>query len=407
MTKLISKNKLENEYGILMIVSFLMFMVLIYMLTGKNCFTLNTYQTYAFQAESWTHGRLDLEENYSWLEIAEYNGKFYCSFPPFPSYVLFPFAFIFGHETPDALILLVFDIAALIFLYKIALHFKQRPDIAMLSSLFITICSNFVFDIFDPAVWFFAQSICFSVTVMAIYFALMNKGGLSLFLWACAVGCRPMMVVFLPVFLMILYKNEKSEHPEDDFAVIIKRRIKWCIPTIIIAVSYMLLNYLRFDSITEFGHNYLPEFVIEHKQFSLDYLAKNLKMLMHIPSFDENGKMVIDHFGNMNFLMVNTPVVFMIVCTIIAAVKKHKEELINNLLIILMMVGYLLFVMCHATMGGWHFGNRYSNEILPFAFLGMMYVFKKNPGIAKWQIPFAVWGICINIVGTIIVYNGL
>ncbi len=407
MKKLLSDDKTESEYGILMIVCFLVFIAVVYVFTGKNCFSNNTYQTYAFQAESWTKGRLDLEENYSWLEIAEYDGKFYCSFPPFPSYVLFPFAFIFGHETPDALILLAFDIAALIFLYKIGVFFKQSPRVAALSSLFVTICSNMIFDIFDPAVWFFAQAMCFSLTCMSVYYALINKGGLSLALWACAVGCRPMMVVFLPVYLMILYHNEKNMHADEGIFTIVKRRVTWCVPTLIIAISYMLLNYLRFGDVTEFGHNYLPEFVEVHKQFSFEYLKNNFHMLMNMPSFDENNKMMVDHFGNLNFLMTNVPVVYFLVVTIYSAVRKNMKAVLMNAALIFMMVAYLFFVMCHATMGGWHFGNRYTNEILPFAFLGIMIVLRRYPQMAKWQVPFAVWGMCFNIVGTVIVYNGL
>jgi len=397
--------KKQIEYGLLAAVSLVAFLAVLYAFTGKNCFSVNRYQTYAFQAESWTKGRLDLEENYSWLEIAEYNGKYYCSFPPFPSYVLFPFAFIWGHDTPDAFILLVFDILAVIFLYKIALHFYLSPNNAMLTALGSFIGSNMVFVMFDPSVWFVAQSICFSLSCMSIYCALKDKCGWSLFLWAAAVGCRPMVVVFLPMLIAIFFHNMKSK--EVSLYSYVTRNIPRAIPAVLLAISYMALNYFRFGSITEFGHNYLPEFVNVHKQFSLEYLGQNFKMLMHMPQKDDYGRMVVDHFGNINFLLINTVVVVFLLGIFVLIIKRRWKIVINCGCILLMSVAYLIFVMCHATMGGWHFGNRYSNEIIPFVFCGLMMVYKRFPALVKWQLPFAIWGMCLNIVGTVIVYNGL
>ena len=74
---------------------------------------------------------------------------------------------------------------------------------------------------------------------------------------------------------------------------------------------------------------------------------------------------------------------------------------------ILLSVAYLIVTMMHATMGGWHFGNRYTNDILPWLFVCLMPIFRKYRGWIKWQIPFAVWGILFNVAGTVIVYNGL
>lgn len=397
----------QFEWAVMMVVGFIAFMMVIGMYTGKTPFTGNTYQTYAFQAESWTHGRLDLEENFSWLEIAEFNGKYYCSFPPFPSYVLFPFAIFCGHETPDAFILFVMDILALVYLFRIAIHLGIKSPMAAIGSLGIMVGTNMVFINFNPAVWFFAQSICFALATMAIYYALVNRPGLSLAFWACSVGCRPMQAVYVLVLLLIIWRNEKANYPDESFIEMVKRRWKCCIPAVIIAVSYMLLNYFRFGSITEFGHNYLPEFVIEHKQFSTEYISRNFDMLMHFPDFDDERKMYVDHFGNLSMLMVNTPVIMFLLTGLFALIKKEWKISIGNLFILVSSVAYLILTTMHATMGGWHFGNRYSNDILPFMYLGMMWVMSKYPRLQKWQIPFYVWGTCLNMVGTVIVYNGL
>ena len=56
---------------------------------GKWPWSGNPYNSYLLQALSWLDGRLDLGSNYEWLELAIYNGKYFVSFPPFPSICLF------------------------------------------------------------------------------------------------------------------------------------------------------------------------------------------------------------------------------------------------------------------------------------------------------------------------------
>lgn len=402
--------KLESEYveyGLLTIVSLVCFLLVLHIFTGQFFWKHNTFNTYALQADSWRQGRLDLGENYSWLEIAEYNGKYYCSFPPFPSYVLFPLTFIFGSNTPDGFVLLFFDVMAVFFLYKIAVKMRLKPREAAFCALFFSICTNMTFVFFVPSVWFFAQTISYSLAAAAIYCAMDGKGGWSLFLWSCGVGCRPMQALFLPILLYILFKREREHYPEQKRHQILLNKFYWGIPPLVIAVSYMALNYARFKNIVEFGHNYLPEFVYEHKQFSVEYLAQNFKMLINLPDFSDEGKMIIDHFGNLNFLWVNPPILVFLIIAAAVFIKREKDAALLCGLTFVLSACYLTVTAMHATMGGWHFGNRYTNDILPWLFISVMLFFSKHSRLVKWQIPFAIWGILFNVAGTVIVYNGL
>lgn len=395
------------EYCILAVITLICYLMVIQIFTGQYMWEHNSYNTYALQADSWRQGRLDLGENYSWLEIAEYNGKFYCSFPPFPSYVIFPFTFFFGSDTPDSLILLFFDIMAVVYLYKIAAKLKLSPAASAFCALFFIISTNMAFVVHTASVWFLAQSMCFALATAAIYYALIGKGGLSLLFWSFGVGCRPMQALYVPVLLYLLFQSERRKHPEEKWYLLIKNKLYWAVPAVIVALSYMILNYARFGNVAEFGHNYLPEFVEEHVQFSKEYLSNNFRMLMNLPDFSEDGRMMIDHFGNLNFLWVNPPVLAALLGFVVACIRKEKHIIILNAVAILMSVVYLIVTMMHATMGGWHFGNRYTNDILPWMFICLMPVLAKNKRLIKWQLPFAVWGIMFNVVGTVIVYNGL
>ncbi len=396
------------EYGIIVITSVLLYLLLMCWLTGYGPLKQNVYNSYALQADSWRQGRLDLGQDYPYLELAVYNGKYYVSFPPFPSYILFPLTFIFGSNTPDALLMWFISLLSAGYLYRLALQFRLSEPLSALTTLTVILGSNATFNMLNPGAWFFAQNLCFLLAVMTIYYASNGKGGWALFFWACSVGCRPMQIFFLPVVLLILYIGEKKKSPELSGKKIVSNKIYWGIPAGCVALTYMVLNYLRFGSIIEFGHNYLPEFIrAEHGQFSVKYMSENLKSLLHFFQFDESGKIVIDHFGNLSFMLASPCVIFAILTLLACILKKEYRIVIFQSGIIACAIAYLAVTIMHKTMGGWHFGNRYANDILPWIYLATVLGLSRVEKLGKYQIPIAVFGLCLNAIGNVVVYNGL
>lgn len=396
------------EYGTITVLTILGFLYLMSLLLGFDLTDTNSYNTYALQADSWRQVRLDLGQDYPWLELAIYNGKYFCSFPPFPSYLLLPLTFLFGTQTPDYVIMLLLDVVAAIYLYKLAVKLGAKEESAMFLTIFVTIGANTMFVMVSPSVWFFAQLVCFTTAVMAVYYAKTGKGGIALFCWAASVGCRPMQVLFLPVLLTLLYQHEREKDKETKGMTLVLRRWYWAIPMGVLAVSYMLLNYLRFGNIIEFGHNYLPEFVrAENGQFHVDYMKSNLVSLLHLPEFNENGTMLINHFGNLSFLIVCPIVVMALAGWVYVIYKRNVKMALMGALIVVLSAIYLLVITMHKTLGGWQFGNRYAIDILPYIYLLTGMIVAKHPGFSKYCVPLCVFGMCLNMVGTVIVYNGL
>ncbi|MBQ7776745.1 MAG: hypothetical protein IJ379_13750 [Lachnospiraceae bacterium] len=396
------------EYGALTVVTILGFLYLMSMLLGFEIMDVNNYNTYALQADSWRQGRLDLGQDYPWLELAIYNGKYYCSFPPFPSYLLFPLTFIWGSQTPDFWVMILIDIVATVYLYKLAVKLGCREEAAMLLTVFVTLGANTMFVMVSPWVWFMAQMLCFATAVMAIYYAVCGKGGLALFFWAASVGCRPMQIVFLPILLMLLYQKERTKDTTTASVKLVLRRWYWAVPMGGLALSYMLLNYLRFGSITEFGRKYLPEFMREEKgQFHIDYLKQNLPSLFRLPQFGEDGRMIINHFGDLSLLIVSPIVVMALVGLVYMIICKENGKAAVGALIVVLSAVYLVIIALHRTLGAWQFGNRYAIDILPYIYLFVGIVTARKPGFEKYCMPLCVFGVCLNMVGTVIVYNGL
>ena len=215
--------------------------------TGMWPWKENAYNSYTLQACSWLEGRLDLGQDYPWLELAIYGGKYYVSFPPFPSFVMLPFAMIFGTNTPDHYIGLAVTIV-----YGVKLYMSiQRTRINVeLYVLLLYVASGLLFVCANGYVWFIAQNMCFTLSLMSLYYAQEGKGGWSLAFWACAVGCRPMVVLYFPFLVYMLRKKWKQGKEHGSWWQMFREKWSWCIAVSAIAVSYMVLNYARFGSVT-------------------------------------------------------------------------------------------------------------------------------------------------------------
>ena len=395
----IQKNTLQSAFFICVCILVVHF--IIHTFTGMGWTYSNPYNSYVLQAQRWLEGHLDLGKNYSHLEIAQYGGKYFISFPPFPSYVMLPFVLIFGQNTPDGLIAAAAALVGAVYLYRIFKHFEFEEKSAVFWTLFTYIGSNMLFITTNAWVWFIAQNMCFTLSVMALYYAVKNKGGLSLALWACSVGCRPINAIYVFILLYILIKNQKK----DNEPIICKKTLLWLIAPVIIAVSYMLLNYARFGSVFEFGHNYLPEFLeAKDGQFSLNYIKQNLSLLFELPKV-EKGIWQYPKVNGMAFYLV-TPVFFVHAVTIIRSIfagRKADKVIVWGVPVLIAL--NFLFLTMHRTMGGFQFGNRYTLDALPYAVFAIAAIADNKDKYEYWYIPLMLLGLCMNIVGTAAVYN--
>lgn len=397
----------KNAYIIILCLCVTAVFFIIHTFTGMWFWKGQNYNSYILQAQSWLHGRLDLGQNYSHLEIAIYNGKYYISFPPFPSYVMLPFV-LFGWTTCDGIIAFAFSLAGAVYAYKILRHFNIEEKVSLFFALFLTVASNWLLTAQVAWVWFIAQNMAFTLSLMAIYYALKNKAGLSLFFWACSVGCRPFQALYIPVLLYLIYKAHKAENPDDNIIDIIKKRWTAAVPMLVIALSYMILNFARFGNITEFGHNYLPEHTeSELGQFHYSYIPHNLGSLIRIPSVNSNGIWEYPRFNGMCYFMVSPIVTSYVVYLIYSAVTRKSSDIVLTVALPILVLIHLIALSAHVQMGGSHFGNRYPNDALPFIFLGLALILQNCKGkYYTLNYPLFFIGITLNVLGSVMYYLG-
>ncbi len=363
----------------------------------------NPYKSYSLQAMAWLNGRLDLGQDYPWLELAVFQERYYVSFPPFPSLVLLPLCLLFGMNTPDHWIML--SLLCISTLYAQKLYQLVRPcdEDEKLWVLFL-IAGNGLLNIsLQGWVWHMAQGMSFALSLMALYYARAGKGGVSLTCWMAAVGCRPMVVVYLPYFVLLFAKHEKGL--EAGKARNARRYIRWCIGPILLLMFYMTLNQARFGSPFEFGHNYLPEFVrAEEGQFSLEYFKKNWAELFRAPEMDASSHRLRFYTYDCQAVWAVNPMLPLAALAFLWDWVKRKLHLnLENALLIAGVTAHMLIVLCHRTLGGWQFGNRYIVDILPFVFDGLLTWMPKN--FSKLGRIACCEGIVLNVAGLIATYN--
>lgn len=412
------------------------------------------HDSYTLQAMAWRDGRIKLDRNYAHLELAVKNdtyfsthdmddneaykeyfydsegkwiehdeNEYYVSFPPFPSVPMLILSFIFGVETPDNLFSILYGVGALIYAILLCRKLGLSNIYSICGGMFLTVASSafyLVTNEFPGSVWFMAQTLSMLLTSAAFYYIHGNKKSehfAAFILLGFAVGCRPFQLLYYFYFAYVLWKKY-------DFKFL--KTIKFYIPAAFIGIIYMLYNYVRFGSVMEFGHNYLPEFMLaENGQFSFNYVLINYKqMFLQTAEKTETGI----RFSEWGFACWLSNVLFIvavvaIIINLIAFFRNIKKKSSDNenlgffdrlrsstlvekwILFILIAIHFLLILM-HKSLGMLQFGSRYTVDILPatlvFIALIVNSVFKKS---RKFNVTKSIFnyiaGLCL-VGGTLL-----
>lgn len=395
-----------KDWQVFLIITMSIVAVLVVMWSFNGHWVTNSspYNSYSLQAEAWLNGVTNIAD-YKHLELAYYQDKVYVSFPPFPSVVVLPFVMLQeSTKTPDGFINLFFILIATFYAYKLARNFNDSVLVSLFLALFLTLSSNVLFLMQNGWVWFFAQTLSFTFTILSFYYATKKEANfyLAFLFLAFAIGCRPFQMVYGVVLLYFLLKETK------DF----KQIIYYILPAFVVGVFYASYNYVRFDSIFEFGHNYLREMTqSEHGQFSLVYVLENLQKLFYIPGMNARGILEYPRFNGFSILMLNPFLVvlflllFVKFIDFIRGIERGKEfSFVFIALVFGSIFVHVLLITMHITMGGWHFGNRYLIDILPAMFLVFVILDSKVGVLRVFYIPFFFFGFSLNILGTTLFY---
>ena len=333
-------------------------LVLYHSLAGGTLLQSSPYNSYALQAENWLAGRNNIAngENYTWLELAIYQGRYYQSFPPVPAVLMLPFVAAAGEWSaiPGNLIAMGLALLCAGGVYACCMRGGMQPVTCAFFTLFVSMGSNVFWMSTSDGVWFLAQVCALGFAFWGLFFA---QGGNAVqdaaasLCMALAVGCRPFYALLLACWLGWQFYQRRS----------LKRILPALLPAVVMAACMMAYNFARFGSVTEFGHNYLPEFVrAENGQFSLTYLVPNLLQLLRPVTLDAQGQLHFEIYNGFLFFAANPLFLLAMVRGLLQRLPGHQAEV--QVSVPLPSAGWFVAAMCllmtcltcmHHTLGGW------------------------------------------------------
>ena len=374
--------------------------MILYRVLDQGVFSHSDYDSYTRQAVAWWQGSASLPGNISWLEIAEFGGRYYISFPPFPSvaqFLLIPFC---GMNTPDNLINTLFALGAFVLIYRFLMRQGYGGFAASMVALLATLGTNLLYMSLTGWVWFSAQTQAFFFSVLSIYLMYSKRKAAWAFSFlslGVAFACRPFQIVYLPLLLYLLYQNIGKK---DRLWRTLASGLKYVLPLVLAGVCVAAYNYVRFGSVLEFGHNYLPEFSAS-PQFSLSYIPGNFLEILKLPG-PQNGELFWPQFNGTLFFLVN-PVYILLGVSLLRQRFGAKQALYA-----VCFIAHFILTLAHKTMGGWQFGTRYLVDMIPF----MLVIFAGDPAFkseratkaAVLPAVLAAIGVAVNIWGAVWYY---
>ena len=228
--------------------------------------------------------RYESGASFHW-DHAFYNGKYYMYFGVVPVILLFvPFKMITGEELAGyhatQLFVVLFIVAFFLFVYEFLK--KNRPDFNAGLYLYLTsglclVCVNNCIE--APALYNTAVSsgICFAIWSIYFYFksVIFDDHVRAKYLFfaslcgALVFGCRPnigiILLMFIPGVIYIIKKYKNREISGKNTTML---AISIVVPYLVIGILLMVYNYLRFDSVFEFGQSYQLTDTDQHLYYS-------------------------------------------------------------------------------------------------------------------------------------------
>lgn len=371
--------------------------------TRADLLAHSAYDSYTKQALAWRAGRIALDGNYPWLELAVYEGDYYVSFPPVPAIPMWLLSFAFDEATPSGLMTLLYLLGAYAALFWLSRRHVPAGQAALLA-VFVALGGSLLDiaisgDGFSGGVWFQAQMLGLLLTALA--FCLVDgerRSGWAagLICIALAVGCRPFNALYVPVLLWMLYRKL----PKAPLAKALPAMLPYVAVPALIACAYGIYNIARFGNPLEFGHAYLPELAqAGEPMFVLSRLPENLLNILR-PMRIVGGTLTFPIISGFAVYLTN-PMIFLGAERGIERAIRKKGDITDALLGGLLLL-HLLMLSMHRTNGGWQYGTRYLCDLLP----ALLFLFVRGrQNLRSWELVLMGALMVVNVYGMIVFHN--
>ena len=322
------------------------------------------------------------------------------SFPPFPALVMLPPVLLWGYDTNDVLITVLFGgLNAVLLFFWLLLLVRRGYTTASQSTLlwltaFFALGTALCFSSVRGEVWFTALVLGCTFHLLFLMAALDAKhpwlAGIAL---ACGFATRTPLV-FASVFYGLQVFFPASGEPRE-LRDGLQRIFKFAIPCVVVGVSLLVINWIRWESPTEFGHTYLAEgtraSIRDYGLFHPHFVERNLRVLLtYLPTFSSEAPYLSISKHGLG-LFVSSPLLLW------AFLSRRWGRLQWALLATLIVV--VVPAVFYQNTGWEQFAFRFSIDWLPLM-MGLILLHGKKFGTL--EVTIIVYSIVVNVFGAVI-----
>jgi hypothetical protein len=381
---------------------------------------------FAHLAQSWLDGRFDLKDGppaYAQNnDFAQYKGKWYVAFPPFPALILLPFVAFAGEpegvRDGQVFLWLAGVGPAILFLALERLRRCGRSPRSVGGNLLLALAfafgTVFYFTAVQGTVWFAAHVVGVALAAGYLFFCL---NGTHPFLAGVCLGLasltRAPLLFAVPLFLFEALRASDRGSPflQGRGATFSLRwfsaqsaRLEWrkLIPMLLwfsipvaacLAVSFVH-NYVRFGSPFETGYQYLTvAWAARMKKwglFHLHYLPRNLGVLLTQLPWPEAHRWQFRINVHGLALWFTTPLYLWLLW------PKRKRS--PHLALWLTVAAVAVPTLFYQNTGWSQFGYRFSNDYAVFLFALLAIGVRR---IRSWMVLAILFGVAVNTFGAV------
>lgn len=346
----------------------------IFMVIGYNITFMSPYTHFAWLAESFMRGQLDIPREYlldsAFLDISFFNGKYYWPLGLTPALLLVPIVPILGTVVSQAVLQIVLVFAALFFAYRLGVRrglSVQTAQWLAVGFVFASVVSGVVL-VNSP--WHVANM----TAMVFLLFALHEYSGKDRPYFTGAFVALAMLARTTAGFGSLFFGVVEllSDRP---FKERLRRIVLFGVPMVMALLLIGGYNFARFGNAFETGHayHYLGPGDIKDRfealgMFDMRNIPRNISYyFIKLPEL-KNGLPIVDPRGVSVILL--SPLFLWLVFA-----RKRSKEFIGSAIVTLSLAPVFLM---YFTTGFWQFGPRYLLDILPFWFLVLLMVFSER-----------------------------
>jgi hypothetical protein len=401
------------------------------------------FNHYAQLADAWAHGRQYIVHGgppYAMgNDFAEYQGKTYISFPPFPAVLMLPLVKLAGSpenfQDGQFLVWLAGLGPTFLFLVLEKLRRTGRSQRSEGENIFLAALFAFgtlyFFTAVEGTVWYAAHVVAVLLSALYILCALdAERPFLSGLLLGCIFMTRPTVLVTGLFFGLEAIRVSCKELPGEgtlverakalwqglDGAALARKLVPFAVPIALTLALASWMNYSRFGELspTAFGHEHLT--VVWQRRmsqwglFGYHYLAKNLGvMLTVLPFTPQKGTMCFSGQGGLvqaitkfsdcvPFKVNEHGLALWFTCPFYFWLFRPKTRGLFHATVALTALVPLAFNLLYQNSGWRQFGYRFSNDYAVYLFV-LLAIGGRPLGRAFKSL--AVWAVAWNLFGAV------